>query len=59
MVVSAVAVTSSRTGRSSWVFALLSLSLLNGVQFVRVDDSVGSGPQVVSTLVDGRQSDWF
>ena len=59
MVVSAVAVTSSRARRSSWVFALLSLSLLNGVQIVGVDDSVGSRSQVVSTLVDGRQSDWL
>ena len=57
MVVSAVAVASSRAGRSSWVLALLSLTLLNGVQVVRVDDSVGSRSQVVSTLVDGRQSD--
>ena len=59
MVVSAVAVASSRTGRSSWVLALLSLTLLDGVQVVWVDDSVGSRSQVVSALVDGRQSDWL
>ena len=39
--VSAVAIAATRSGRSSWVFALLSASLFDGVQVVAMNDFVG------------------
>lgn len=52
--ISAVAITASRSRRSSWIFTLLSTEFLDRIDVLVVNNFVGCWPQVVTALVDAR-----